>query len=137
MNIALLDAGPLIALFDQQDLAHDHYSHLLTTETSGWHLTTTWPCLVEASHFLLPAARWKMFDWVAMGGVSVFPFDPGHLEDMLTLMRRYTDRRSEMDFADASLVWAATETGITQIWTIDVRDFYRYRLPDGRAFEIL
>lgn len=137
MNVALLDAGPLIALFDPQDIAHGHYSDLLSAESLGWHLTTTWPCVVEASHFLAATARWKMLNWVELGGVSVFPFDPVHLEVMLPLMRQYTSARREMDFADASLVWAAAETGITQIWTIDVRDFYRYRLPDGRAFEIL
>lgn len=95
MNIALLDAGPLIALFDQQDLAHDHYSQLLTTETSGWQLTTTWPCLVEASHFLLPAARWKMFDWVAMGGglgVSLRPWTSGRHADPDAPLHRQAQR---------------------------------------------
>jgi len=57
---------------------------------------------------------------------------------MAALMQQYTQpRRGQMDFADASLVWLAGETGIRQIWTLGVRDFYRYRLPDGRAFEIL
>ena len=42
-----------------------------------------------------------------------------------------------MDLADASLVWLATETGVTTVMTLDARDFSRYRLPDGRAFEIL
>jgi len=31
----------------------------------------------------------------------------------------------------------AHETGITRIMTLDVRDFSRYRLPDGQAFEII
>jgi hypothetical protein len=26
---------------------------------------------------------------------------------------------------------------VAQIFTVDVRDFSRYRLPDGRSFEIL
>ena len=79
-----------------------------------------------------------MLRWIAEGGASIFPFDPVHVEDMAALMRQYTQpRRIRMDFADASLVWVAGETGICQIWTMDVRDFYRYRLPDGRAFEIL
>ena len=69
--------------------------------------------------------------------MELIPFDPVHLQDMLPLMRQYTGARREMDFADATLVWAAAETDITRIWTIDVRDFYRYRLPDGRAFDIL
>ena len=42
-----------------------------------------------------------------------------------------------MDLADASLVWLAEQTGVTRIMTLDVRDFSRYRLADGRAFEIL
>ncbi len=51
---------------------------------------------------------------------------------------RYTQQpRTEMDLADASLYWLACETGVTQIFTVDVRDFSRYRLPDGRSFEIL
>jgi predicted nucleic acid-binding protein len=57
---------------------------------------------------------------------------------MVDLMRRYTQApRTEMDLADASLVWLAGDTGVTKIMTLDKRDFSRYRLPDGRAFEIL
>ncbi|MDE2413288.1 MAG: hypothetical protein KGM60_00835 [Comamonadaceae bacterium] len=138
MNVALLDTGPLVALFDADDMAHPHYRALLQSEPAGWRLTTTWPCVVEASHFLPPAVRWQMLRWVEQGAVSIFPFDPCHLSNMLALMQQYTDnRRTQMDFADATLVWAAHEMGTQQIWTIDVRDFYRYRLADGRSFEIL
>ena len=57
---------------------------------------------------------------------------------MVPVMLRYTDRpRSEMDFADATLVWLADDTGVLSVMTTDVRDFSRYRLPDGRVFEIL
>jgi len=138
MTVALLDTGPLIALFDAAEIAHAHYRDLLMRAQESWHLTTTWPCVVEASYFLSPPRRWQMLRWVAEGGVSIFPFDLVHIQDMVELMQQYTlPRRTQMDFADASLVWAAGETGIRQIWTLDVRDFYRYRLPDGRAFEIL
>ena len=34
-------------------------------------------------------------------------------------------------------VWLATDTGVNRIMTMDERDFSRYRLPDGRGFEIL
>ena len=54
------------------------------------------------------------------------------------LMHQYTQApRSEMDLADASLVWLAEQTGVTAVMTLDKRDFYRYRLNDGRTFEIL
>ena len=57
---------------------------------------------------------------------------------MTPWMQRYSEPpRSVMDLADASLYWLALETGITEVMTLDVRDFSRYRLPDGRAFEIL
>lgn len=53
-------------------------------------------------------------------------------------MKRYTERhKREMDLADASLIWLATETGIVEIMTTDRKDFTRYRLPDGRAFKLL
>jgi predicted nucleic acid-binding protein len=134
----LLDTGPLVALFDPGDPAHGHYRTLLSTAPTAWHLTTTWPCVVEASHFLASVARWRMLRWVEEGGATVFPFDSAHLAEMLPLMQQYSDgRRAQMDFADATLVWAAQETDVLQIWTLDVRDFSRYRLQDGRAFEIL
>jgi uncharacterized protein len=42
-----------------------------------------------------------------------------------------------MDFADATLLWLAHETGIREIMTLDVKDFARYRLPDGDALTLL
>ena len=46
-------------------------------------------------------------------------------------------RKVLMDLADASLVWLGVKLDCTTILTEDRRDFLRYRLPDGRAFEIL
>jgi predicted nucleic acid-binding protein len=45
--------------------------------------------------------------------------------------------KREMDLADATLCWLATETGVCEIMTTDVRDFFRYRLPYGKSFSIL
>ena len=42
-----------------------------------------------------------------------------------------------MDLADASQIWLGHETGSREIMTIDVKDFARYRLPDGDALEVL
>jgi uncharacterized protein len=53
-------------------------------------------------------------------------------------MQRYTESpRTEMDLADASLYALAADTGVSRIMTLDKRDFSRYKLPDGRGFEIL
>ena len=76
--------------------------------------------------------------WVGAGAITVFPFPQEALDDYVALMRRYTPSlRTEMDLADASLVWLASDTGVTSILTMDVRDFSRYRLADGRGFDML
>jgi len=46
-------------------------------------------------------------------------------------------RYARMDFADATLVLIAEKTGITEIFTIDRRDFEAYRTPSGRRFKLL
>ena len=138
MKIVLIDAGPLVAIFDGADPHHARYNAMLADKGVPMQLYTTWPCVVEASHLLGAVSRLEMLKWVGLGGVHVFPFDAPELLDMTQWMLRYTQvPRSEMDFADATLYWLAGETGVTTILTLDVRDFSRYRLPDGRTFEIL
>lgn len=139
MSAALVDAGPLVAAFGERQRQGAHYRELFERASiERWLLSTTWPCVVEASHILAPTRRYAMLRWVAAGAVSVFPFDQETLEPMIDMMRRYAEApRTEMDFADASLVWLASDTGVASIMTTDRRDFSRYRLADGRAFEIL
>ena len=138
MKSVLLDAGPLVALFDDGDPFHGHFRAMLDDPLQPLRLHTTWPCVVEASHLLGDITRLSMLKWIGLGGAHVFPFDPLDLVDMTTWMLRYTERpRTRMDLADASLYWLARETGVTAVMTLDVRDFSRYRLPDGRGFEIL
>ncbi len=138
MTPVLLDAGPLIALFDEGDPFHGRFRTLLGDARQPLNLCTTWPCVVEASHMLGDVERLEMLKWVGLGGSQVVPFDPAALIEMVGWMHCYTETpRTCMDFADASLYWLAVESNVTAILTIDVRDFSRYRLPDGRAFQIL
>ncbi len=137
MIVALLDAGPMVALFDQADVHHAHVRSLITQSQAPWRLHTTWPCVTEATHLLGDRERLALLRWIGVGAVQVYPFDTDDLLDMADWMTTYTDARAEMDLADASLYWAAHETGVRRILTLDVRDFSRYRLPDGQAFEIL
>lgn len=139
MSAALVDAGPLVAAFGVNQPQGKRYQVLFKRAADElWSLATTWPCVVEASYLLDPPQRYAMLRWVAAGAINVYPFAQESVEPMVELMRKYTEPpRSEMDFADASLVWLATDTGVNRIMTMDERDFSRYRLPDGRGFEIL
>jgi predicted nucleic acid-binding protein len=129
----------MVAAFGRAQPHGEHYQGLLQRAAAEqWSLVTTWPCVVEANYLLAPPQRYALMRWVAAGGVTVFPFGQEALETMVELMRKYTEApRTEMDFADASIVWLAADTGVLQVMTLDQRDFTRYRLPDGRAFEVL
>ena len=129
----------MVALFGVNQPRAPYYRKLLQRAGEElWSLATTWPCIIEASHLLDVPQRYTLLRWIAATGITVFPFAQDDLEEMVALMRRYTESpRTEMDLADASLVWLAADSGVTRVMTMDVRDFSRYRLPDGRAFELL
>lgn len=138
MTACLLDAGPMVALFHRGDRFHAHFRRLMMQAPSPLMVQTTWPCVTEASHLLGPRWRVALLQWIAAGAVQVFPFDAEDLPHMCEWITQYTQLpHTEMDLADASLYWLASESGVARIMTVDVRDFSRYRLPDGRPFEIL
>jgi predicted nucleic acid-binding protein len=119
----LIDSGPLIALFAVDDRHHTRFDTLVKEESvRGLRLLTTF----------------EMLKWIELGGAVVYPFEPAHLGDMVRWMRRYSEAgKREMDLADASLYWLAVESGVTDIMTVDVTDFSRFRLPRGKAFTLL
>ncbi len=139
MRNVLIDAGPLIALFAVDD---DHHARMdaqvLALSEQGLRLLTTWPCVVEAAYLLDAPHRFELLRWIELGGVQVYPFEPHNLGAMVGWMERYTESgKRQMDLADATLYWLAAETGVRDILTVDVRDFRRYRLPDGQVFNLL
>jgi len=55
--------------------------------------------------------------------------------DLAANIQKYADR--DIDFADASLVWLADQTGLRRILTVDVADFSTLRLKNGKRFELI
>ena len=125
----LVDTGPLVALFDRKDAAHDRCSNTLKGLREP--LKTTTPVLTEAFCMLGPASRQadRLRDFIERGGLSVWFFDDGSLTRAFELMEVYTDH--PMDFADASLVVAAESLGTRKVFTVDRRDFETYRVRRG------
>jgi predicted nucleic acid-binding protein len=69
---------------------------------------------------------------------SSFGFDTASLGLAFRLMEQYRD--CPMDFADASLVAAAQQLQISEVFTVDRNDFYTYRFRVGheqRAFSVI
>ena len=133
MRSVLVDAGPLIALADRSDKHHRRVAAFLRRFNGG--LLTTWPVLAETCHFLPERMQIEFLRWADAGGLGVVELHESALAVLADWKEKYLDL--PMDLADASLVWLAGETNVTTIMTLDRRDFSRYRLPDGRAFEIL
>ncbi len=130
MNAALVDTGPLVALFVRNDPDH--------TRVTSWlrgfrgRLLTTWPVLTEVSHFLAPGVVLRFLRWVQAGGIEIVEVPPEELGDIIRVMEKYLDR--PMDLADASLVWLAGRSGVREILTVDKGDFAIFRTPQGKPF---
>mgnify|MGYP001370437254 CR=1 FL=1 len=129
MPSILVDTGPLIALLDRSDKHHRKVSAYIRLFRGR--LLTTWPVLTEVCHFLPARTQIDFLTWAAGGGLQVMELPEAALASVRASMEKYLDL--PMDLADGSLLWLAEQTGITQILTIDIKDFSAYRLADGKA----
>jgi predicted nucleic acid-binding protein len=122
----LIDAGPLIALFDSSEKHHRGIRAFL--KENPYRYVSTIAVFTEVSHMLdfCTAAQRDFYDWVMYKGVIISDINQNDMLRILELTEKYSD--IPMDFADATLVITAEKTGIRQIISLD-RDFDIYRLP--------
>lgn len=133
VNAALVDTGPLVALFARNDPDHARVSAWLRGFRGR--LLTTWPVLTEVCHFLTPEVALRFLRWIEAGGAAVIEVPTEELAGIIRTMEKYLDR--PMDLADASLVWLAGRSGLRDILTLDTGDFATFRTPQGRPFKDL
>lgn len=124
MKNTLIDAGPIISLFDKDDYYHDIIKSFLKNFKGK--LFTTWPVITEVSHMLSfnLSVQISFFEWLNRKAVSIINIEFEHLERIIELSKKYSD--VPMDLADSSLIVISEMTGITEIITID-SDYYIYR----------
>lgn len=124
MKNTLIDAGPLIALFDANDRYHSSIKDFLSKDE--YRLVSTWPAITEASHMLAfdNRAQIALLEWIYRGGIELFRIEMTEVQRLIELSQKYDD--VPMDLADATLVVAAERLGIREIISID-NDFYVYR----------
>jgi len=120
----LIDAGPLIGLFDRSDKYHLKAVRFIK-EFKG-ELWTTWPVITEVSHMLDFNVKTQLafLEWIERGGLKIFSLEQRHLLRIITLTEKFSD--VPMDLADASLIVASESTSFKEIASID-SDFYNYR----------
>jgi uncharacterized protein len=134
----LCDSGPLAALFNTRDSYHGQALAFFKQHGAHLRLFTTWEVVSEVMYFLdfSAHAQADLLLWLHEGAqhdrIRIQGLLVGDLPGLSVLMRKYADR--PMDLADASLVWLANATGITDIITIDRADFAVYRTNKRKAF---
>ena len=79
-------------------------------------------------------AQLSALDFVLKGAINLVPSTNDSLKRVRKLMDKYSDL--PMDFADATLVALAEETGLLNIYTLDKKGFSIYRLSKNRSFAI-
>jgi uncharacterized protein len=135
----LADSGPLAALYNRRDKHHPGALEFFRLHGAYLRMFTTWEVVSEVMYFLdfSAAAQCDFLEWLHAGHlkglVSIAALEPADLPALAALIRKYADR--PMDLADASLVWLAEKTGVTDIITIDRADFAVYRTSKRKAFK--
>ncbi len=135
----LADSGPLAALYNRRDKHHQHALDFFRVHGANLRILTTWEVVSEVMYFLdfSVAAQSDFLQWLHAGHVkgllTIGALEPVDLPGLAALIRKYADR--PMDLADASLVWLAEKTGVTDIITIDRADFAVYRTGKRKSFK--
>jgi len=131
----LIDTGALLALLDRDDKWHAACA--ATFDRARLPLGTTGAVLGEFFHLLGHSKRDHAAAWQLLrsGAITIIALDNADLPELQSLMERYRDR--PMDFADATLVHAASRYKLADIMTIDHDDFETYRMVGRRKFRIL
>lgn len=133
----LIDTGPLLALIDKRDAAHQQVADAFARLPEQT-LLTTWACITEAMYMLGVTGGHSfqeiLWGYLADELVTTHDLTASEQVRMRALMTQYAD--TPMDLADASLVAIAESLGARRIFTLD-SDFYIYRLADGSMLEVV
>ena len=131
----LIDTGPMVALFSEDDEHHERCRDALTALTPP--LFTCWPVVTEAAWLLRkrPGCPHQLFDSFDGGLFALLPLDADDLPAVAALMKRYED--SGLQFADAALAHLAERENIRTVFTTDRRDFSIIRLKRNRTLKLL
>ena len=132
MQSIVVDAGPLIGLFDPDDAHHKAAGEFLRRSGEA-RLITTSLVIGEVAAMLsdMPPNLFRFLDWV-LAAVEVDDRLHEDLPRILEIMAKYGDLPA--DLADASLVALCERRGISTVASIE-SDFDVYRLPKGKKFE--
>ncbi|MBN2546357.1 MAG: PIN domain-containing protein [Spirochaetes bacterium] len=129
---SLIDAGPVIALFDKSDNCHHNIINFF--KKSNYKLYSTWPVITEVTYMLTFNINVQLdfLNWISKKAIEIIDIDIKEIDKLIEMMKKYSD--VPMDLADASLLYLAQEYKINKIITID-SDYYFYRTKNKKLLE--
>lgn len=134
MRSILLDTGVFVALLDRSEQRHDQCVEYF--KAFRGEVFTTEPVLTETLYLLGPDSKAQKagIEFILRGGATLVPQSTASLARAAALMEKYRD--APMDFADATLVVLAEESGIDEILTLDRKGFQTYRMNGRKPFKV-
>jgi uncharacterized protein len=128
---AVVDSGPLVALFDGRDADHTRVVSFLAGYRGRLHSTLA--VITEVVHLLdfSHGAQHDFLTWFFSGAVRYVELSEIDAQRAIALHAKYADR--PMDFADATLVAIAERLDIREALTLD-GDFRFYRFRNRQLF---
>jgi len=132
---AILDTGPWVALIDKSESKHDICVQWLKNFSGK--LYSTESVLTEVLYLLnfSVKAQTAAIDFVLKSVVEIIPSSIESMKKVKILIKKYSDL--PMDYADATIVCLAMDTGIYNIITLDQKDFNIYRFKKKQSFVIM
>jgi len=128
---AILDTGPWVALIDRSESMHESCVQWFKDYTGK--LYSTEAVLTEVLYLLIFSieAQSAAINFVLKAVVEVIPTSVESLDRAKNMMRRYSDL--PMDYADATIVCLAIDTGIQNVITFDKKEikFMRRLIKDS------
>ncbi len=126
---ALIDSGPIFALFDAKDSYHKLVKKFLQTYTGK--LITTWPVLTEVLYLLSYSikAQQDFLEWIDRGAIELIEHSSSDIKYIKDRMNKYSD--VPMDLADVSLMCISEKEKIKHIISVD-SDFSIYKNSNGK-----
>jgi predicted nucleic acid-binding protein len=131
---ALIDTGPIVA-----SLIANEPSHAACLEALGQIQLayTCWPVITEAVYLLgdySPAVQ-KLFELLRDRTWEVLPIYRSDLDGIEAILSKYADQGFQL--ADACLMHLAEREGVSQVVTLDRKDFGVFRLTSGQQLTLL
>jgi len=132
---AILDTGPWVALIDKSESKHDICVRWLKNFPGK--LYSTESVLTEVLYLLnfSVKAQTAAIDFVLKSVVEIIPSSVESMKKVKILIKKYSDL--PMDYADATIVCLAMDTGIYNIITLDQKNFNIYRFKKKQSFVIM